>query len=64
MKEFDKQSLCIREELAQAKSQIHISFDLRTAPNSLAFCAVVALPRQGPPESQPLDRTTTNQRLS
>jgi hypothetical protein len=42
IKEFDKGSLRIRNELAQAKSQIHVSFDLWTSPNSLAFCAVVA----------------------
>jgi hypothetical protein len=42
IKEFEKQILLIKNELAQAKSQIHISFDLWTSPNSLAFCAVVA----------------------
>jgi len=42
LKEFDKARLQIRTELAQAKSQIHFSFDLWTSPNSLAFCVVVA----------------------
>jgi hypothetical protein len=28
LKEFERQSLIIRDELAQAKSQIHINFDL------------------------------------
>jgi hypothetical protein len=42
MTEFKRQKQVICNELAQAKSQISISFDLWTSPNSLAFCAVVA----------------------
>jgi hypothetical protein len=32
----------VKQRLAEARSRIHISFDLWTSPNSLAICAVVA----------------------
>lgn len=40
--EFGKQQKEVKAKLKQAKSKIHISFDLWTSPNSLAMCAVVA----------------------
>jgi len=42
MKEFKKQKLEIKKELAGARSRIHISSDLWTSPNSLALVGVVA----------------------
>jgi hypothetical protein len=42
MKEYGKARLQIQHELANAQSRIHISFDLWTAPNSLAICGIVA----------------------
>ena len=32
----------VKQRLAEARSRIHISFDLWTSPNSIAICAVVA----------------------
>lgn len=42
MAEYKKQRLCVKNELAQAKAMIHISFDLWTSPNSLGMVAVIA----------------------
>jgi hypothetical protein len=42
MKEFDKQKLQVKKELATAKSRIHISADLWTSPNSLPIVGNVA----------------------
>jgi BED zinc finger len=40
--EFEKQRLIIKKRLAKARSKIHISFDLWTAPNHRTFVGVVA----------------------
>jgi hypothetical protein len=42
MKEFDKQKLQVKKELATPKSRIHISADLWTSPNSLPIVGIVA----------------------
>jgi hypothetical protein len=52
--EFKKQRIRMKDELAQARSLIHISFDLWTSPNSLGMVAVVA---------HFLDRNLKNQSL-
>jgi hypothetical protein len=41
LEEFDKQRLQIIAELATARSRIHVSFDLWTAPNGLALVGIV-----------------------
>ena len=41
LKEFKRQKTVIKEELANARSRIHISADLWTSPNSLALVGVV-----------------------
>jgi hypothetical protein len=42
LEEFEKKKLEIKNELATARSRIHISFDLWSSPNSLALCGIVA----------------------
>jgi hypothetical protein len=41
LEEFDKARLQLKNELASARSRIHISFDLWTSPNSQAMVGVV-----------------------
>ena len=41
MKEFKRQKAVIKDELANARSRIHISADLWTSPNSLAIVGIV-----------------------
>jgi hypothetical protein len=41
LEEFEKQRLQIIADLATARSRIHVSFDLWTAPNGLALIGVV-----------------------
>jgi len=41
LKEFQRQKLAIKDELANARSRIHISADLWTSPNSLAIVGIV-----------------------
>jgi hypothetical protein len=41
LKEFERQKLAIKDELANARSRIHISADLWTSPNSLAIVGIV-----------------------
>jgi hypothetical protein len=42
LEEFEKRKLEVKDELATARSRIHISFDLWTSPNALALVATVA----------------------
>ena len=42
IKEFERQKLEIKKELAGARSRIHISSDLWTSPNSLRLVGIVA----------------------
>jgi hypothetical protein len=42
MKEFRKQKKLLREDLHEARSNIHLSFDLWTSPNYFAIIAIVA----------------------
>jgi hypothetical protein len=39
--EFETMRLLVKEVLANAKSKIHISFDLWTSPNAYAICAII-----------------------
>jgi hypothetical protein len=42
VEEYERARLQVKEVLAEAKSKIHISFDLWTSPNAYAICAICA----------------------
>jgi hypothetical protein len=42
MTEFQQSKSFIKQTLKESKSKVHISFDLWTAPNAYAICAITA----------------------